>query len=96
MSIAPGSARRRCVYHAVHTTGADGGVMVTGSHNPPDYNGFKFVLNGRAFFGDSIQELGRIIAVRRVRPAAKARRGRDHALAFMSIPWSRRTGASAR
>ena len=51
------------LYHAVHTTGADGGVMVTGSHNPPDYNGFKFVLNGRAFFGDSIQELGRIIAV---------------------------------
>ena len=50
------------LYHAVHTSRADGGVMVTGSHNPPEYNGFKFVLNGQAFFGDSIQELGRVIA----------------------------------
>ena len=32
--------------------------MITGSHNPPDYNGFKMVLGHRAFFGEDIQTLG--------------------------------------
>ena len=40
----------------------DGGIMITGSHNPADYNGFKMVLRGRAFFGADIQELGRMAA----------------------------------
>jgi phosphomannomutase len=47
------------LYFAAATLPVDGGVMVTGSHNPPDHNGFKFVLGGKAFFGDAIQELGR-------------------------------------
>jgi phosphomannomutase len=36
----------------------DGGIMVTGSHNPPDHNGFKLVLGGKPFFGEAIQRLG--------------------------------------
>ena len=36
------------LYYAAATLGVDGGVMVTGSHNPPEYNGFKFVLGGKA------------------------------------------------
>ena len=36
--------------------------MITGSHNPADYNGFKMVLRGTAFFGDDIQQLGRMAA----------------------------------
>ncbi|MBX7513841.1 phosphomannomutase/phosphoglucomutase [Qipengyuania sp. GH38] len=37
----------------------DGGIQITGSHNPPNYNGFKMVFQGRPFFGEDIQELGR-------------------------------------
>ncbi len=50
------------LYFAATTLGTDGAVMVTGSHNPPDYNGFKMMLGKRAFFGADIQELGRIAA----------------------------------
>lgn len=45
------------VHFADHRLAADGSVMVTGSHNPPDYNGFKLSLGGAPFFGDSIREL---------------------------------------
>jgi len=39
-----------------------GGIQITGSHNPANYNGFKMVFMGRPFFGADIQELGRIAA----------------------------------
>jgi phosphomannomutase len=45
------------LYYAAATLGVDGGIMVTGSHNPPEYNGFKFVLGGKAFYGAAIQAL---------------------------------------
>lgn len=50
------------MYFAVHHLGADGGIEITGSHNPPDYNGFKLMLGTAPFFGAQIQELGRIAA----------------------------------
>ena len=37
----------------------DGGIQITGSHNPANYNGFKMVFAGRPFFGEDILELGR-------------------------------------
>src|SRR5471030_1905920 len=40
----------------------DSCIVVTGSHNPPDYNGFKMVLRGAAIFGEQIQALYRRIA----------------------------------
>src|ERR1051325_1294683 len=48
------------LYFAAATLGVDGGVMVTGSHNPPDHNGFKLVLGGKAVFGGGIQQPGRV------------------------------------
>jgi phosphomannomutase len=45
------------VYFAAATLGVDGGLMVTGSHNPPDHNGFKLVLLGKPFYGRAIQRL---------------------------------------
>jgi phosphomannomutase len=50
------------LYFASHTLPVDGGVMVTGSHNPPSYNGFKLTLGKAPFFGAEICELGRIAA----------------------------------
>ena len=47
------------LYFAATTLGVDAGVMVTGSHNPPDYNGFKMMLRGKPFYGASIQDIGR-------------------------------------
>ncbi len=40
----------------------DGGIQITGSHNPANYNGFKMVFQGRPFFGADIQTLGRLAA----------------------------------
>jgi phosphomannomutase len=40
----------------------DGGIQITGSHNPPNYNGFKMVFQGRPFFGSDILTLGRMAA----------------------------------
>ena len=50
------------LYFAATTLETDGAVMVTGSHNPPDYNGFKMMLGRKAFFGADIQLLGRLAA----------------------------------
>jgi phosphomannomutase len=49
------------LYFAVMTlAGVDGGIQITGSHNPPDYNGFKMMLGKKSFFGKDIQKLGEI------------------------------------
>jgi len=40
----------------------DGGIQITGSHNPANYNGFKMVFQGRPFFGADIQTLGTMAA----------------------------------
>ena len=45
------------VYYATFELGTGTGVAVTGSHNPPDYNGLKMVIAGDAIYGDSIQRL---------------------------------------
>ncbi len=50
------------LYYAAHTLQADGAIMVTGSHNPANHNGFKMVLGGKPFFGEQIRELGRLAA----------------------------------
>ncbi|QYU70870.1 phosphomannomutase/phosphoglucomutase [Leptolyngbya sp. 15MV] len=49
-------------YAAASMEDVDGGIQITGSHNPSNYNGFKMVFQGRPFFGADIQELGRIAA----------------------------------
>jgi phosphomannomutase len=58
------------LYYASTVRHSDGAVMVTGSHNPPDYNGFKMMLAGKPFFGAQIQEIGRLAAAGDVVPEA--------------------------
>ena len=48
------------LYYAATAMNTGGAIMVTGSHNPPDYNGFKMMLGRKPFFGAQIQELGRM------------------------------------
>ena len=50
------------MYFAVHHLAADGGLQITGSHNPPDYNGFKMMLGKKPFYGAQIQEIGAVAA----------------------------------
>jgi phosphomannomutase len=45
------------LYYAVQAAGLDGGIMVTGSHNPKDENGFKLLLSGNPIFGEELREL---------------------------------------
>ena len=48
------------LYYAEATLEVDGGIQITGSHNPAEYNGFKMVLQHKPFFGEDIQGLGQM------------------------------------
>ena len=48
------------LYYSVYELDTDGGIMITGSHNPSNYNGFKMMVGKAGCFGEQIQELGRI------------------------------------
>jgi phosphomannomutase len=65
------------LYFAAYDQDAAGAVMVTGSHNPPDYNGFKMMIGKKPFFGAAIQEIGRMAAAGDVVPETK---GHDRAV----------------
>ena len=49
------------LYYSVFRLDADGGVMITGSHNPPEFNGFKTVCGASTIHGEAIQEIRRLI-----------------------------------
>jgi phosphomannomutase len=60
------------LYYAARTLGADGGIMITGSHNPSEFNGFKMVAGKSPFWGKDIQELGQRAAAGQWREGAGA------------------------
>jgi phosphomannomutase/phosphoglucomutase len=56
------------LYASVHILSTDGAVMITGSHNPGDENGFKMMRGKASFFGGDIQSLRKLIEQRRYAP----------------------------
>ena len=59
-----GAAPTPVLYYAAHEHGDGTGVMVTGSHNPPDYNGFKIMIGGETLSGAAIQAVRERIQAR--------------------------------
>jgi len=66
-AIDVGTLPTPALYLAVSALETDGGLQVTGSHNPPEFNGFKMVLGGEAFHGDEIIDLWEMITAERWR-----------------------------
>jgi phosphomannomutase/phosphoglucomutase len=58
------------LYWSLHHVGVCGGIQITGSHNPPEYNGFKLSMGAASLHGDGIQELYRLTSA----PGAPAAR----------------------
>jgi phosphomannomutase / phosphoglucomutase len=65
------------LYYAAARSGAHGGLQITGSHNPPEYNGFKLTIEGRPYYGDAIQVIRARIEEERFAEGAGAYEQRD-------------------
>ena len=65
------------LYFAVHTLGLGGGVQITGSHNPPEFNGFKMMLGKRTLHGDEILEIAERIRTGRLTSGEGSERAHD-------------------
>jgi len=57
-----GLASTPMLYFTVWHLDTDGGIQITGSHNPPDFNGFKMMMGKKSFYGPDIQKLGEVAA----------------------------------
>ena len=70
--------------YAATTLPTDGAIMVTGSHNPPDYNGFKMMLGRKPFFGSDIVSLGTMARAGDVVDGAGSQRAADVSGAYIA------------
>jgi phosphomannomutase / phosphoglucomutase len=52
------------LYYSIHQLSVDGGIMITGSHNPSEYNGFKTCIGHDSVYGEQIQQIAQIIEAR--------------------------------
>ncbi len=71
------------VYFGTHVLDCQSGIMVTGSHNPPDYNGFKMVLAGEAIHGTTITALYDAIVAGNLQHGAGSYRQHDITQAYL-------------
>lgn len=65
------------LYYATHKLKTGTGIMVTGSHNPPQYNGLKMLIDGNTLFGDGIKALYRMIVENKVNTGAGEHKEQD-------------------
>ena len=56
-----GTVPTPALYYAADVWATDGGIQITGSHNPPEYNGIKMIVGDRALYGAAIQELRELV-----------------------------------
>ena len=80
VAIDVGELPTPALYFSVHHLKTDGGLQVTGSHNPPEFNGFKMVLAGEAIHGEEILDLYDVIMMERWRQGAGEQRVADGVL----------------
>jgi len=71
-------------YFAAHHLGCGSAVMITGSHNPPEYNGIKMVIAGHTLSGDAIQDVRRRVTDGRLARGAGRIEERDVAEAYIA------------
>ncbi len=64
------------LYYAVHKLNVDGGISVTASHNPPQFNGFKVMLGKDAIYGQAIQEIRKVAEGGNFAVAQKGKKGK--------------------
>jgi len=74
LAVDVGTVPTPALYFATHTIDVDGGIQITGSHNPPEFNGFKMVLAGNAIHGTDIQLLRELIEAGRTTDRPGGRR----------------------
>ncbi|OLC08873.1 MAG: phosphomannomutase [Gemmatimonadetes bacterium 13_1_40CM_70_11] len=74
LAVDVGTVPTPALYFATHTIDVDGGIQITGSHNPPEFNGFKMVLAGNAIHGRDIQLLRELIEAGRTTDRPGGRR----------------------
>ncbi|MSP29227.1 MAG: phosphomannomutase/phosphoglucomutase [Acetobacteraceae bacterium] len=72
------------LYYAATTLPTDGAIMVTGSHNPPDYNGFKMMLGRKPFFGADILAIGTMAREGDVVDGVGSQRSADVSAAYIA------------
>ncbi len=72
-----GTTATPMVYWAEQTLEADGGIQITGSHNPPEYNGIKMTVLGRSLYGSAIQGLRAAIESNRLESGSGSLEHRD-------------------
>jgi len=71
-------------YFAAYELGTNSAVMVTGSHNPPDYNGLKMVLGGETLSGETIQQLRQRLEEKKLNTGMGDYKTHDIAEAYLS------------
>lgn len=95
-----GVAPTPLVYYSVFHLKADGAVMITGSHNPPEYNGFKVVSGTSTIYGPQIQQVRQMIEAGDYSSGAGARRTADVVAPYVEeisaqFRWERRIKVAA-
>jgi phosphomannomutase/phosphoglucomutase len=76
--VSLGQVTTPMTYFSLHQLGLDGAIMVTGSHNPPDYNGFKICVGKGTLHGPDIQELRKLMEKGPAAPAATKGKTESH------------------